>query len=475
MSTKEIHQIRRKFITVSMCSFAVVILFIGSLINFANYTVENAEIDYSLDVILEKKHDLEYDDALISELQDTFSFEELFSPSYQRHIFYIFTYDNMGREIDYSASKGNTYRDEVIQQKAYNIMSSKAVDGQSGMYFFRKNVLPNGNTELVMLDCSYIIFTRERLLYASVGVGILGLLAAFILVLMFSRKAIEPEIRNNEKQIQFLTNVSHELKTPLAVIQSNAELEEIVNGESEYTKSTIRQVNRMNGLIKSLVMISKTKEKSNDRVDTPVDVSKVANETLSEFTAMASGENKTIENDIDDNISINYDESLVRQLVMILIDNAIKYCDDNGTVKIELTKTRRLSGARLTVSNDYASGAGVDYTKFFDRFYRGDTSHNDKTSGYGMESQTTAVTNIMGMQDGSKYYLFEDNKDVPYRMSETIFLYKGDSVLTLTKKNFQKCFPDSKDAIDAWFSQHKKMDNSNVEAVMALCREWAGQ
>jgi len=385
MSTKEIHQIRRKFITVSMCSFAVVILFIGSLINFANYTVENAEIDYSLDVILEKKHDLEYDDALISELQDTFSFEELFSPSYQRHIFYIFTYDNMGREIDYSASKGNTYRDEVIQQKAHDIMSSKAVDGQSGMYFFRKNVLPNGNTELVMLDCSYIIFTRERLLYASVGVGILGLLAAFILVLMFSRKAIEPEIRNNEKQIQFLTNVSHELKTPLAVIQSNAELEEIVNGESEYTKSTIRQVNRMNGLIKSLVMISKTKEKSNDRVDTPVDVSKVANETLSEFTAMASGENKTIENDIDDNISINYDESLVRQLVMILIDNAIKYCDDNGTITVSLKAVKKgRNNVRLAVSNDYAAGADTDYKRFFDRFYREDESHNIDKSGYGI-------------------------------------------------------------------------------------------
>ena len=291
----------------------------------------------------------------------------------------------MGREIDFSASKGNTYRDEVIQQKAYDIMSSKAVDGQSGMYFFRKNVLPNGNTELVMLDCSYIIFTRERLLYASVGVGILGLLAAFILVLMFSKKAIEPEIRNNEKQIQFLTNVSHELKTPLAVIQSNAELEEIVNGESEYTKSTIRQVNRMNGLIKSLVMISKTKEKSADRVDAPVDVSKVANETLSEFTAMASGENKTIENDIDDNISINYDESLVRQLVMILIDNAIKYCDDNGTITVSLKAVKKgRNNVRLAVSNDYAAGADTDYKRFFDRFYREDESHNIDKSGYGI-------------------------------------------------------------------------------------------
>ena len=385
MSTKEIHQLRRKFITVSMCSFALVILFIGSLINFANYTVENAEIDYSLDVILEKKHALEDDDVLVSELQDTFSFEELFSPSYQRHIFYIFTYDNKGQEIDFSASKGNTYRDEIKKKKAYDIMSSKAIDGQSGMYFFRKNVLPNGNTELVMLDCSYIIFTRERLLYASVGVGILGLLAAFILVLMFSRKAIEPEIRNNEKQIQFLTNVSHELKTPLAVIQSNAELEEIVNGESEYTKSTIRQVNRMNGLIKSLVMISKTKEKSADRVDTPVDVSKIANETLQEFTAMASGENKTIENDIDDNISINYDESLVRQLIMILIDNAIKYCDDNGTITVSLKAVKKgRNNVRLAVSNDYAAGADTDYKRFFDRFYREDESHNIDKSGYGI-------------------------------------------------------------------------------------------
>ena len=175
------------------------------------------------------------------------------------------------------------------------------------------------------------------------------------------------------------------MKTPLAVIQSNAELEEIVNGESEYTKSTIRQVNRMNGLIKSLVMISKTKEKSNDRVDTPVDVSKVANETLSEFTAMASGENKTIENDIDDNISINYDESLVRQLVMILIDNAIKYCDDNGTITVSLKAVKKgRNNVRLAVSNDYAAGADTDYKRFFDRFYREDESHNIDKSGYGI-------------------------------------------------------------------------------------------
>ena len=99
MSTKEIHKIRRKFILVSMFSFFVVIFFIGALINGANYLVERSEIEYSLNEILNKKHSLEDDDVLISELQDEFSLEELFSPSYQRNIFYIFTFDDNGRII----------------------------------------------------------------------------------------------------------------------------------------------------------------------------------------------------------------------------------------------------------------------------------------------------------------------------------------------------------------------------------------
>ena len=245
--------------------------------------------------------------------------------------------------------------------------------------------MDNGDTELAMLDCTYMIYSRERLLYASAAVGILGLLGALVLVIIFSGKAIEPEIKNNEKQIQFLTNVSHELKTPLAVIQSNTELEEITNGESEFTKSTLRQVNRMNGLIKSLVMISKTKENTKSDLLATVDISAVASETLQEFTAMAEGENKSIVNDIDEGLTIKSDESTIRQLVMLLIDNAIKYCDDNGTITISLKSVKRgKTNVRLTVSNDYVEGANTDYKRFFDRFYREDESHNIDKSGYGI-------------------------------------------------------------------------------------------
>ena len=162
------------------------------------------------------------------------------------------------------------------------------------------------------------------------------------------------------------------------------------------------------------------------------------------------------------------------------VDNTIRYIDQEGTelaVEIEDDMTRVVIGGVTFVPYDGA----------FLRLYplTGDVSAairrnvllltDSKTSGYGMESQTTAVTSLMGLQGDTKYYQFEESKDIPYRLSETIFLYKGDSVLTLTKKNFQKCFPESKDAIDAWFSQNKKLDASKVEAVMELCREWAGE
>ncbi len=385
MSPKEIHKLRRKFIMVSMFSFTVVILFIGALINASNYYVQVSEIYYSLNEILDKKNSIEDEYILKSELNEELTISELFSPVYQRNVFYVFTYDRDVNEISFIASKGNTYRDDLIRVKAHAIMDTDKMSGQNGMYFYQKEFLPNGDTELAILDCTYVIYSCERLLYASLAVGFLGLILTFMLVLIFSKKAIQPEIRNNENQIQFLTNVSHELKTPLAVIQSNAEMEEIMNGENEYTQSTIRQVNRMNGLIKSLVMITKTREKSSPDEVSNVNISSVAEETLSEFSAMASGENKTIEKAIDPDIVIKVEESDIRQLIMILIDNAIKYCDDNGTVTLSLTGIKRgKRNANLTVSNSYADGENVDTTKFFGRFYREDESHNIDTVGYGI-------------------------------------------------------------------------------------------
>ena len=159
------------------------------------------------------------------------------------------------------------------------------------------------------------------------------------------------------------------------------------------------------------------------------------------------------------------------------VDNTIRYKDSDGKelmVEIENDMTNVTIGGVTFVPVD----------KVFYRLYpiTGDVSvavkrdvllmTDSKTGAYGMESQTTAVTSMMGVTNEAKFYEFESSKDVPYRMSEAAFLYRNDSILTLTKRSFQRCFPGAKDAIDAWFNEHKKMDSSKIEEVIALCREW---
>ena len=235
-----------------------------------------------------------------------------------------------------------------------------------------------------MLDCSSIIFSRMRLLYASIAIGLLGLVITFFLVLALSEKAIEPEIENSRIQEQFLTNASHELKTPLAVIRSNTEMEELSRGESEWTQSTIRQVDRMSSLIQDLITIAKTRETASSE-KAMVNLSPLVAETVLDFTAAAEKEGKTISQSIADNVTIHADAGKIRQLATLLLDNAVKYCDPNGIIIVSLEPLKALKkGARLTVSNSYANGKDLDCSRFFDRFYRADTAHNIDTGGYGI-------------------------------------------------------------------------------------------
>lgn len=415
MNTKEIHKLRIKFIAVSMAAFSLVIFVIGALINVVNYTVTQREINYSLEEILDKKDAIDEMDHSAEELPDAPSLAEAFSPVYQRNVFYIVSYSGSGDEISFHASRGNIYPEEIIRELAQDILQSPSRQGRDGAYYYLTIQEENGEMTVVMMDCRFVAFSRIRLLYASIFVGVGGFLVTLLLVIFLSGKMIQPEIEANQKQLQFLTNVSHELKTPLAVIRSNAEMEEYTQGENEWTQSTIRQVDRMSGLIKSLVMITRSRETSDSQHSSQTKLSAVLSETVSEFSAMAEGEYKNIEKDIAPDLTVKGDESKIRQLVMILIDNAVKYCDTNGTIIISLSAVRHgKRSIRLTVTNTYKDGNSADCKRFFDRFYREDDSHNIDTGGYGIglsiaESICDQLNGVISAEwrDGIMYFICE--------------------------------------------------------------------
>ena len=244
--------------------------------------------------------------------------------------------------------------------------------GSFGRYYYYTGERENGGTIVIYLDRTAQVRLVNRVLFAALSILALGTLLSFFFMRFFSKDIVKNEISNIEKQKQFITNASHELKTPLAVIRANTEMTEMLDGETEWTQSTLRQVDRMNGLIANLVQIARAQENSKGRFE-PLDIVPIVSETADTFVPVARSDGKTLTKELPDSLILKADESKIRQLVSLLADNAVKYCDDGGVITVSLSKAGRT--AVLAVSNDYAEGANIDYTRFFERFYRQDEAH----------------------------------------------------------------------------------------------------
>ncbi|MBQ8087990.1 MAG: HAMP domain-containing histidine kinase [Clostridia bacterium] len=382
MSSREIQRLRRKFILISMLSMFLATLFLGTMINLVNYFFTQREIWWNLNRLIQVQGAMQEENAAAPEA--TPSLAQVFSPNYHKYNACVFAFDASGTEMLSRAARGG---DNAIEEsRAYADLALKRHSrrGRIGLYSFQRETREDGVTWVALLDTTSAVLTRLRLIYASLGISLFGLIITFFLVRGLSRKAIQPEIENSRRQEQFITNASHELKTPLAVIRANTEMEELLNGESEWTQSTIRQVDRMNGLIQNLVMITRTQEQEDKAEMTRVNVTQAVRESLDPFEAMVAQEGKTMERHLAENVTLVADGSKLRQLTAILADNAIKYCDDGGVIRTSLEQNKRGRGALLTVANSYADGANVDTSRFFDRFYREDAAHNIDKGGYGI-------------------------------------------------------------------------------------------
>ena len=253
----------------------------------------------------------------------------------------------------------------------------------------------DGGHIIVFVDCSRRILDMRSLRVSMLVIGISSFLLFFVIITAFSKRAIQPYIDNHEKQRQFITNAGHELKTPLTIISANMEVIEMLDGGNEWTQSTLNQVKRLSSLVSDLITIARTEEYFDDNVklgDT-IDASAIVKELAESFRPVAEMEFKRIETVIDEGVTVNGDRKRLNELFSILIDNAVKYCDDRGVIKIELHQRKK--NLVYTVSNDFADGKDADYSRFFERFYRGDTSHNSEKSGYGIGlSMAESITKL---------------------------------------------------------------------------------
>ena len=237
--------------------------------------------------------------------------------------------------------------------------------------------------DIIFLDCGRSLSSFRATLLASAALALLGLLAVLVLLLILSSRIVRPMAESYEKQKQFITDAGHELKTPMTVISADVDLAEMECGENQWLTDIRRQAERLTCLTNDLIYLSRMEEEQPalQRIEFPL--SDLAEEMAQSFQAVARSQEKELALSIHPMLSCTGDEKAIRQLLSILLDNALKYSPAGGSLALRLEKQGR--SALLTVSNTTTQPVEQDkLPHLFDRFYRSDQSRNSQTGGYGL-------------------------------------------------------------------------------------------
>lgn len=374
-----------------------VVLLMGILIYGSNLHIINKQIRMTLQYIIANDGDISEqnpDRRDISEFVSSNAFErfwtEVFgtgldtSPELRfstRYFSVMFSLQEDNKVVWKNTSNIAAITDEEVEDYAFRALKDRKEYGTLDQYTYQVTS-EEDHILIVFVDCRQQYAVLRRLTSIILALIVVGAVGMFVLVMVLSKRMIQPEIRNAERQKQFITNAGHELKTPLAVIRANTELDIMLNGENEWNQSTLRQTDQMTKLIQDLVTIARAEEEPEPENMVEVDVTASIQEAVDSLSPLAKQAEKTLTAEIQSNVKMRAQEGHLKQLATLLIDNAIKYCDDKGTVHVELF--RKGKNIRLVVSNDYKDGAGVDYSRFFERFYRAEESHGGEKSGYGI-------------------------------------------------------------------------------------------
>ena len=390
-----IKQLRRKLIAACMISLAIVLAVILGGVNLMSYQKVVADADTVLALLgsndgeFPKLHsgpeappDGEVPMDRGTGKRDLLGTKGL-SPEtpYESRFFSVVLNENC-QVIQTDTGQIAAVDDESAELYAQSVVESGHTAGFLDDYRYLV-LAEEGNTRVIFLDCGRSLSSFRTTLLASVALSLLGLLAVLVLLLILSHRIVRPVAESYEKQKQFITDAGHELKTPMTIISADAELAEMECGENQWLADIRRQTERLTGLTNDLIYLSRMEEEQPPLQIIEFPLSDVAEEMALPFLAPAKSQEKELTLHIQPMLSFTGDEKAIRQLISILLDNALKYSPAGGQLELRLEKQGR--NILLTVTNTTIQPVEEDkLSHFFDRFYRSDQSRNSQTGGYGL-------------------------------------------------------------------------------------------
>ena len=407
-----IRRLRRRFIRITMISVALVMLLLTAIVNGASFLSTNAEVCQTLTILSENQGSfpaplpgggggqpgvppenasgsqapaLPSDSGAVEppdapgkkDPMSRFGPEAPYSTRY-----FVLWYDDAGillrSDLGHIAA---VTEDEVGPYLNAAVRHGEGF-GSYGGYRFLVSAGEDGEVMAIFLDCYQARRTARALAGWSLAADGVCLVLVYLLVSLFSRRAIDPVVRSAQQQKQFITDASHELKTPLTVITTCLKVLEMEVGQQRWIDKAQAQADKMSKLVGNLVSLSRLDEEEPPITLTDFDISAAVEDAAESFRDSAQAAGHPLELTVPPGITYHGDEAAIRQLVSILLDNAIKYALPGGAITLKLSRAHR--GVVLQSANPCQTLDKEQLGRLFDRFYRPDDSRTGSTGGFGI-------------------------------------------------------------------------------------------
>ena len=404
-----INKLKRRFVIIGTLSVFAFLLVVVTTINVINYNTMINDIDRTVEVVTNPKANF---------------FREFERPIEPRKEFKEFLPMDMSPEVPFETrffsvlvDSNNQIKDTDISRiiavssseiNDYVIKALKSPSNKGFINDFRyKKVAEGLSTRIVFVDCGRRLDSFYRFLLISSLTALVGCIVICGIFILVSGKVVSPIVENQNKQKTFITNAGHEIKTPLTIISANTDLLETEIGDNESIDGIRKQTTRLKDLTNRLVFLAKLDENEGTIIKTDLPLSEIVNNVIDYFNTIIKQNNINLITKIESLVSIVGEQNSIEELFNILIDNAIKYTEENSEININLSSNSKK--VFFTISNTTKDQIdNKELKNIFERFYRADKSRNSQVKGYGIGLSVAKI--IVEQHNGEISAKINDNQ-----------------------------------------------------------------
>lgn len=284
----------------------------------------------------------------------------------------------------------------TVQQLVLQALQLGADKGKIEAYKYAMRRMENGTIRFILLDMSIQLQSLYNMLENALMVSCLLLALLFLILIPISGKVASTFVEYSEKQKQFITDAGHELKTPVAIIRANLDVLELTQGKSKWSENIQGQVKRLEVLIPQMVMLSRLEEENNGLKLEPVQLSSLLEEEWQSYLPAMATKHFAQSKQIPEHLSMTGNEESLRQMFRLLMDNAVQYTPDGGTIALCVSQDSKCVLVKLKNTVDGFPAQKPE--ELTERFVRGSTARTQKTGGSGIG--LVAVKRIVQINHG---------------------------------------------------------------------------